>query len=348
MPRSMARSATGRKREVLGELGGLSAVADPRLGAVATRQGPAQADPRFGAMLAPQQAPLPPALGAGHAASPGTWPRARPRSQGAVGGAQALELPSRPMSPQQTWAEAGEGRLEDGTCGAVEGASSGPWKLQTKRLKQPSMGEQVVSPHRRGKMLLHRVSSDFGRPARPQAWTASVVGSSVSKDQLKDLAAALLPAATRQAGLRDEPLSPSELFDAVIRRDKTFGDLLFEIKAAYESFLLDHDVPLPVNPLPVPEVKQQPRKSRISLVAAMSLSDLFSLNDNDEDDFKPSEMAVDAARRPWIDLQEGSPSQERQVKKAHQLERENEALRLLVERLQAEVDEHGGEEGGGT
>ncbi|CAE8618500.1 unnamed protein product, partial [Polarella glacialis] len=129
-------------------------------------------------------------------------------------------------------------------------------------------------------------------------------------------------------------LSASLLFEECIRRDRAYGQLLREIKAAYDGFLRDRGVTSPPTalismPSTVAPVEDTARSAGEALGAA--------------------EMAVEAARRPWIEDIDGSTTERRDGKevisssrrrapaKVKKLEKENEALRELVRRFRTEL-----------
>lgn len=297
-------------------------------------------DPRLGAMLPPHRSsqhfmPGPTSGAGGSPLSP-------------VAGLEPLQGRSAASSPAAARSRGGFGvspsieQLSDnGGMGFQPPAAATPpaaggdppvWKLRLTR--SASAGGEPATPVAATLRERHRP-----RPPRvlvsPVHPTAGLVhsGHNGSPSGDEDLHT-LLPGAAAEAAARGEPLSPAELFDEVIRRDKTFGDLLSEIKAAYESFLLDRGAPLPLNPLPPPPPAPMPKPAVAAALVALSTGG---------GPLSAAELAVDAVRRPWIGLgTDGGGGRGR--KQVLALERENEALRCLVQRLQGEAN---GQEGHG-
>mmetsp|Transcript_34866 Transcript_34866/g.63491 ORF Transcript_34866/g.63491 Transcript_34866/m.63491 type:complete len:579 (-) Transcript_34866:39-1775(-) len=196
-----------------------------------------------------------------------------------------------------------------GSCGGSHG--SRPANALRRALSAGALGRQF-HPQLRPNTMLYRVASASPSPIRQ----ASYAGRSAS------------PARN---------LSASFLFDEIIRRDRTYGQLLLEIKAGYETFMADRGVNCPPNTLinleevseshVVPEVTARSTEAQTETGAA--------------------EVAVEAVRRPWIEEAEGSAtdraggnstSRRRAPAKVRKLEKENAALRELVRRFRGELN----------
>lgn len=112
------------------------------------------------------------------------------------------------------------------------------------------------------------------------------------------------------------PLSAPALFDEVIRRDRTYGPILAEIKVAYETFLEDQGASVPQDPIAVVGAAGEGSAASGARPSCLRRPAEHSA---------ATELAVDAARRRWLEPEEC------------ELERENAAVRALVERLQVEL-----------
>jgi len=127
-------------------------------------------------------------------------------------------------------------------------------------------------------------------------------------------------------------LSAEELFEQVIRRDNTFGSLLQEIKVAYESFLGEHGVAIPSDPIAIagPSTSVAARTQPQPDAVPPTPPDVRSNH---------AELAVDAARRRlWKEMQEDMTARNGdEVEECDALERENAALRKLVKRLRVDL-----------
>lgn len=125
-------------------------------------------------------------------------------------------------------------------------------------------------------------------------------------------------AAARRAPPAD--LGAEELFDEVICRDRAFGPLLAQIKSAYDGFLRDRGVAVPAAPVAALQEEVAPRR-RI-------------LDGTPQADLALSELAVEAARRALLDPEDLTPREPpSEFAKAYELQRENAALRRLLERM---------------
>jgi len=123
-------------------------------------------------------------------------------------------------------------------------------------------------------------------------------------------------------------LSAEELFNEVIRRDRTFGALLYEIKAAYDVFLRSHGASVPEDPIAV----VGPGASN---VRNLSPSPPPTPPGGVRSDH--AQLAVDAARRRWDKEIEDLTARRDDAKECAELDRENAALRKLVKRLRVDL-----------
>jgi len=115
-------------------------------------------------------------------------------------------------------------------------------------------------------------------------------------------------------------LGAEELFDEVIRRDRAFGPLLAQIKSAYDGFLRDRGVAVPTEPVAALQ-QEVATKRRI-------------LDGTPQADLAHSELTVEAARRALLDPEDVTPREPlSDFAKAYELQRENAALRRLLQRM---------------
>eukprot|EP00448_Togula_jolla_P038970 CAMPEP_0170643190 /NCGR_PEP_ID=MMETSP0224-20130122/41746_1 /TAXON_ID=285029 /ORGANISM="Togula jolla, Strain CCCM 725" /LENGTH=412 /DNA_ID=CAMNT_0010973987 /DNA_START=27 /DNA_END=1266 /DNA_ORIENTATION=+ len=146
-------------------------------------------------------------------------------------------------------------------------------------------------------------------------------------------------------------LGASTLFEEVIRRDRIYGAVLREAKDAYDAFLRHHGTAVPSAPIA--------SKALVSAAAAVSQGHQRATELPQQSPQRPRsaaqggaaarlqpgrperlsyvELAVDAARRPWT--AGGEEVLRGDQVKVQELERENAALRLLVQRLRQELEE---------
>lgn len=115
-------------------------------------------------------------------------------------------------------------------------------------------------------------------------------------------------------------LGAEELFDEVIRRDRAFGPLLAQIKSAYDGFIRDRGVAVPTAPVAALQ-EEVAMKRRI-------------LDGTPQADLAASEVTVEAARRAFLGPEDLTPREPlSDFAKAYELQRENAALRRLLERM---------------
>lgn len=121
----------------------------------------------------------------------------------------------------------------------------------------------------------------------------------------------------------------STLFEELIDQDTIFGAVLRDIRCGYEDFLAHHGVD-------IPRALEQASAAQAKFTAAMT-ADMVpeaSIGCEGVEDTDAAEVAVDAARRPWHEPQ--GATARCAAAKALALERENAALRALVQRVRAD------------
>jgi len=131
-------------------------------------------------------------------------------------------------------------------------------------------------------------------------------------------------------GCSGTELGAAALFDEVIRCDRTYGPILAEIKAAYDTFLGDRGASVPEDPIAVVGfVTGDSTASDARPGAPKRSSEQLSTSG-------AAELAVDAARRRWTEPEDMTSRGD--FAKESELERENAAVRALVERLQVDLE----------
>lgn len=131
-------------------------------------------------------------------------------------------------------------------------------------------------------------------------------------------------------------LNAEQLFEEVIIRDHTFGSLLQEIKAAYDSFLSDHGVSIPEDAVGI--VGPGAGASSAARSSAPIRPPVTPPEIRARPPSEHSEHAIDRARRRWmIELEEDLTVRRDDSKESSELERENAALRRLVKRLRVDL-----------
>lgn len=125
-------------------------------------------------------------------------------------------------------------------------------------------------------------------------------------------------------GRRGKELGAAALFDEVIRCDRTYGPILAEIKAAYEMFLGDRGASVPEDPIAVVGFATGGSTASDARPSAKRSSERHN-----------AELAVDAARRQWTDPEDMTSRGD--YAKESELERENAAVRALVQRLRTDL-----------
>lgn len=162
------------------------------------------------------------------------------------------------------------------------------------------------------------------------SWSTPALECSTTVEQSKDGGHAIASRSETTDLSNVVTLRAGDLFDQVIRRDRTYGALLQEIKDAYEVYLGERDLPLPTALIPTSWATVDACDNSASL--DIHRGGVHAIASPEADSSGLFESAVDAARRPWLEAEDDT--QRGEFVKVREMEQENEALRALVQHLQ--------------
>jgi hypothetical protein len=149
--------------------------------------------------------------------------------------------------------------------------------------------------------------------------------------------------APASASTSSKSLGAGALFEEAIRRDSTYGELLREIKEAYESFLGAQGLTVPEDPVGVLQADFEDAAvltiaTGESAAASQKRSGQSSSRGKGGDSM--GELLVDAARQRCFEDVEGEDQEadeEEDITRVLAFERENAALRKLIGRLRRDI-----------